>query len=53
MKTLYDIFVLLLGAVLIAPVTLILGLIHMWNVFILFPEKLFEVSDQIWNDREL
>ena len=53
MKFLYDSFVMLLGVIMIAPVTIILGLIHMWNVFVLFPEKLFEVSEHIWNEREL
>ena len=53
MKYLYDIWVVILGAIMIAPVTIVLGIIHMCHVARLFPEKLFEVSDQIWNDREL
>tara|TARA_A100001515_G_scaffold122225_1_gene105666 strand:+ start:12234 stop:12395 length:162 start_codon:yes stop_codon:yes gene_type:complete len=53
MKFFYDAMVVILGAIVIAPVTVILGIIHMWHVATLFPSKLFEVSDKIWDEQEL
>jgi len=53
MKYFYDTLVIILGAIAIAPVTVILGIIHMWHVATLFPSKLFEVSDKIWDEQQL